>query len=129
LDAAAITLSAIDIPYKATAALCLHSGFLAFRRIANYFDIPNPQDPQYSNDPISIQRDEFDSALNQLVSVGVPLKADREQAWKDFAGWRVNYDRALLVLCPLVMAPYAPWSSDRTPKLKLPPLFIFKKNL
>ena len=23
-------------------------------------------------------------------------QADREQAWKDFAGWRVNYDRALI---------------------------------
>jgi hypothetical protein len=47
----------------------------------------------------------------------VPVKADREQAWRDFAGWRVNYDGVLLALCALVMAPYAPWSSDRSPPL------------
>jgi hypothetical protein len=45
---------------------------------------------------------------------GVPLKADLEQAWRDFAGWRVNYDRVLLPLAALTMAPYAPWSSDRS---------------
>jgi len=25
----------------------------------------------------------------------------------------VNYDRSLIALCRLVMAPFAPWSSDR----------------
>jgi hypothetical protein len=44
----------------------------------------------------------------------VPLKADLDQAWRDFAGWRVNYDRVLLSLAALTVAPYAPWSSDRS---------------
>ncbi|HSM71219.1 MAG TPA: hypothetical protein VK851_06720, partial [Anaerolineales bacterium] len=61
LDAAAITLSSIDIPFEASAALCIRSGFLAFRRIANYFDIPNPQDPHYPESPICVAREEFDS--------------------------------------------------------------------
>lgn len=129
LDAASITLSAVDIPYEASAALCIRSGFLAFRRIAWYFDIPNPQNPQYPTDPISVTRGEFEAVLDQLANAGVPLKADREQAWKDFAGWRVNYDRSLLVLCSLVMAPHATWSSDRAPKFRLPPLFILRKKL
>ena len=128
LDAAAITLSAIDIPYEASAALCMRAGFLCFRRVANYFDIPNPQDPHYPNDPISVTREEFESVLNQLAGAGVPVKSDRDKAWQDFAGWRVNYDRSLLVLCATVMAPRVPWSSDRAPKLKMPPLFIFKKR-
>ena len=98
------------------------------RRIADYFDIPNPQNPQYPADPISITREEFDEVLTKLAEAGLPIKADREQAWKDFAGWRVNYDRVLLVLCSLVMAPQAPWSSDRAPKFKMPPLFILKRN-
>jgi len=42
-----------------------------------------------------------------------PGKPDREQAWQDFAGWRVNYDQVLLALAGLTMAPNAPWSSDR----------------
>jgi hypothetical protein len=129
LDAAALTLSAIDIPYEASAALCIRSGFLAYRRIADYFDIPHSHDPHYPEDPISIKRAEFNAVLDKLAQAGVPIKADREQAWLDFAGWRVNYDRTLLILCTLVMAPKAVWSSDRAPKLKLPPLFILKKKL
>jgi len=42
------------------------------------------------------------------------LRPDRDQTWRDFAGWRVNYDTVLLALAGLTMAPYAPWSSDRS---------------
>jgi len=128
LDAAAITLSAIDIPYEISAALSIRAGFLAFRRIATYFDIPNPQNPTYPDFPICVERAEFDSVLDQLEDAGVPLKPDREKAWKDFAGWRVNYDRSLILLCGLVMAPTAPWSGDRVPFFNLPPFFIIKKH-
>jgi hypothetical protein len=128
LDAAAITVSVIEIPYEISAALCLRAGYLAFRRIANYFDLPNPQDPHYPSTPICVERHEFDEVVDQLVKAGLPIKTDREQAWRDFAGWRVNYDRALILLCGLVMAPQASWSGDRAPQLKLPPLMIFKKN-
>jgi hypothetical protein len=128
LDAAAITLSTVDIPYEVSAALCIRAGFLALRRIALYFDIPSPQDPRYPSTPICIDRHEYDEVVNQLVAGGVPIKADREQAWRDFAGWRVNYDRALILLCGLVMAPHAPWSSDRAPHFDLPPLMLLKKH-
>ncbi len=60
----------------------------------------------------------------ELQAAGVPLKADRDKAWQDFAGWRVNYDAVLLQLCALVMAPPARWSSDRMPprpKVRLRP--------
>ncbi len=129
LDAAAIMLSAIEIPYEISAALCLRAGFLAFRRIANYFDIPNPQDPHYPEVSICVEREEFDSVLDQLAAAGLPLKPDRELAWKNFAGWRVNYDRSLILICGLVMAPKAPWSGDRLPHFHLPPFFILKKKL
>ena len=128
LDAASITLSAVDIPYEVSAALSIRAGFLAFRRIANYFDIPNPQNPHYPDVPICVERAEFDAVINQLVAAGLPVKPDREQAWRDFAGWRVNYDRALILLCGLVMAPHAPWSSDRAPNFDLPPLILLKKH-
>ena len=128
LDAAAITLSTIEIPYEISAALCIRAGFIAFRRIADYFDIPSPQDPHFPATAICIERHEFDEVVDQLAKVGLPIKADREQAWKDFAGWRVNYDRALILLCGLVMAPHASWSSDRAPEFKLTPLMISKKH-
>jgi len=44
----------------------------------------------------------------------VPVKPDREQAWRGFAGWRVNYDAVLLALAALTAAPPARWSSDRS---------------
>lgn len=128
LDAAAITLSATEIPYEASAALCIRAGYLALRRVANYFDIPSPQDPHYPDNPICVDREEFNTVLNQLAEAGLPIKSDRDGAWRDFAGWRVNYDRALILLCALVMAPEAPWSSDRVPQFVLPPLMIFKKH-
>lgn len=128
LDAAAITLSAIEIPYEVSAALCIRAGFLTFRRVANYFDLPNPQDPHYPATQICVERREFNAVIDQLEAAGLPIKEDREQAWRDFAGWRVNYDRALILLCGLVMAPSAPWSSDRMPQFKTPPLMILKKH-
>ena len=127
LDAAALTLAALDVPFEASAALCIRAGFISLRRIADYFDIPYPHDPHFPETPISIDQDEFVAVLDQLEEEGLPVKADREKAWNDFAGWRVNYDRPLLVLNTMVMAPPAFWSSDRAPELKLPSLFLSKK--
>ncbi len=115
LDAAAITLSTIDIPWDVQAALCIRSGYLALRRIAGFFRVALEDNPQFPDAPIHITREEFDAAYDQFAAAGVPLKPDREQAWLDYAGWRVNYDTPLLALCRLTMAPEAPWSSDRVP--------------
>jgi len=113
LDAAALTRSTLDVPTDPQADLCIRAGFIALRRIADYFRIAYNQSPQ-PGDPISISREEFDLACEQLAAANVPLKADRDQAWRDFAGWRVNYDTVLLALAAITMAPYAPWSSDRS---------------
>lgn len=111
LDAAALSLAAVDIEWNPQAALCIRSGFLALRSISNFFQIPYNPDPHFPEDEISIPREEFDLACDLLAEAGVPIKADREQAWVDFAGWRVNYDVPLLALCKMTMAPPAPWSS------------------
>jgi hypothetical protein len=112
LDSASLRASAIDLPRSWQAQLCLRAGYLALRRIAAPYGIQFDPDPA-PTDPISITRDEFDQVLAELADVGVPLRSDRDQAWRDFAGWRVNYDAALLALAGLVMAPFSPWSSDR----------------
>jgi hypothetical protein len=112
LDTAALRAAAIDLPRSYEAELCMRTGYLSLRHLADLFDIDYDVDPQ-PDDPISIERAEFDEVCDQLAAEGVPLKADRDQAWRDFAGWRVNYDRPLLTLCALVAPPYAKWSSDR----------------
>jgi hypothetical protein len=113
LDAAALSRSTLDIPQDFQADLCLRAGYLALRHIADYFQITYNPDPT-PGDPISISRAEFEAAYEQLASNGVPVIPDRDQAWQDYSGWRVNYDQVLIKLAKLVMAPPAPWSSDRT---------------
>ena len=115
LDAAALSRSTLDIPPDPRADLCIRAGFLALRRVADFFNFPHDSNPK-PTDPISITRAEFDAVCDRLTSRGVPLKPDRDQAWRDFAGWRVNYDTVLLALCIVTMAPSAPWSSDRAPE-------------
>jgi hypothetical protein len=112
LDAAAITASSVDMPRNYRAELCLRSGFLSLRHIATVFDIHFDPDPS-PTDPISVTRAEFDEVYDELAANDVPLRADRDQCWRDFAGWRVNYDEVLLGLCALIVPPTAPWSSDR----------------
>ena len=82
-------------------------------QLADFFGIAYDPDPA-PTDPISITRPEFDAALAELEAAGVPLLADRDQAWRDYAGWRVNYDTVLLALAEITMAPYAPWTADRS---------------
>lgn len=113
LDAAALTLSCVDVPREPEPQLCIRAGFLTLRRIADLFDVDHDPDPQ-PTDPISVSRAEFDEAYETLAAAGVPLVEDREQAWRDFQGWRVNYDVVLVALAGLLMAPYAVWSSDRS---------------
>jgi hypothetical protein len=88
--------------------------WFALRRIADFFDLRYDPDPRWPGQTLSIDRREFDQVCRELAAAGVPLKAYPEQAWRDFAGWRVNYDQVLLALAALTMAPYAPWSSDRS---------------
>jgi hypothetical protein len=118
MDAAALRLAVLNIPFTPAPGLCIRSGFLALREIADFFGFEHDADPA-PDDPISIDRSEFIEIYEELAGNGLPVKADRDRAWRDFAGWRVNYDRVLLALCSLVMAPYAPWSSDRSPTAPL----------
>jgi hypothetical protein len=112
LDAAALTISALDIPRQPAAELCIRAGYLALRRIGDFFVMP--YDPRPSpTDQISIRRAEFEAVCAHLAEVGAPLRTDGEQAWRDFSGWRVTYDAVLLRFASLCWAAEAPWSSDR----------------
>jgi hypothetical protein len=127
LDGAALYISSVDVPRSADPEYMIRSGYLALRHIADFFAIPHDPDPA-PTDPISISRAEFDEAFDQMAAAGVPMKPDRERAWRDFAGWRVNYDTVLLELARLTMAPPAPWSSDRVPEGNFTPP-ILRRNV
>jgi hypothetical protein len=105
------------------AQLCVRAGYIALRKISNVFGIRFDPDPHWPGQQISIAKSEFDEVYDELAREGVPVTSDREQAWRDFAGWRVNYDAVLLALAALTVAPPAKWSSDRSPAFpRLAPL-------
>lgn len=120
LDGAAMMISAVDAPTNVQANLCIRAGYTALRRISDYFGVAYNPDPK-PDDPISVSRESFERALEILATEGVPVKPDHEQAWKDWSGWRVNYDVPLLALARLTMAPPAPWSSPDMPEQRRPP--------
>jgi hypothetical protein len=113
LDAASFRAAVLDLPPNAPSQLCIRAGYLALRRIAHFYSLPFNPDPT-PDDPISIDRSEFVAAYQELAAAGVPLRPDVDAAWRDWKGWRVNYDEPLLGLAGLTIAPYAPWSSDRS---------------
>jgi len=107
LDSAAFTASTLDLPRNSQAELCIRAGYLCLRRIADFFRVSYDPDPA-PTDPISVTKQEYDEVYDALAAEGLPLKTDREQAWRDFAGWRVNYDKVLVAIAALIMAPEAP---------------------
>jgi hypothetical protein len=119
LDAASLRLSAIDLPFDPQAGFCLRGGTFALRAVARYFDLPFDPDPG-PTESTSITEDEFFDACDSLAAAGIPVRDDRDEAWQRFNGWRINYDQVLIGLAGLVMAPYAPWSSDRSLRYRRP---------
>lgn len=111
LDSAALMLSTVETPANPRAALCIRSGYVALRQIASFFGITHQANPR-PDTPISITRQEFDQACQDLTAQGIPLKPNLDQAWQDFRGWRINYDDVLIALANLTMAPPVLWVSD-----------------
>src|ERR671933_2157998 len=66
LDGAAIAQSCFP-ERSAQAQLCLRAGYVALRRIADFFGIPYEPNPS-PDDPITVARDEFDAAFDRLAA-------------------------------------------------------------
>src|SRR6201996_8742734 len=113
LDSAALFLAlspgkAPEVP----ARLCLRSGFLCFNRIARAMgiDIPDEADPEAG---ISLTYAEFLDAVARMREVGFPIERTPEEAWPEFVGWRVNYERAAYAVAAAVDSVPALWSGPR----------------
>ncbi len=123
LDGAALYLSLVpDAPGAISARLCLRGGFTCLTTIARArgFSVPDEADP---NDGITLTYEEFVEAIDRLASVDFPLERSNEEAWRDFVGWRVNYEAAAYAIARAVDAPPALWSGPRRhPIPTIPPL-------
>jgi hypothetical protein len=122
LDSAALLLSlAPEQAPVVPARLCLRGGKDCLTRVAQAmgFDVPDEVDP---DNGISLTYDEFLDAVKRLEQVGFPLTRAPSDAWPDFVGWRVNYERAAYEIARAVDAVPALWSGPRRfPATPIPP--------
>lgn len=102
LDATAIH-EAIHETGDPDAQLCIRSGFLALREVADQFGYTHDPNPA-PDDPISVDRSEFDAVVAELAEAGLEMTRTGDAAWQAFAGWRVNYDTVLNQLAELTGA-------------------------
>ena len=119
LDAAALFNAAIDVTPSPTAGLCIRAGWLNLRRIADYLKVPYPTQLD-SATPITITRHEFDHVIDRLHRGGVPIVPDRDAAWRDFQGWRVNYDAIIEAFYKVFTCPRTNWHDADTQPLVEP---------
>lgn len=122
LDSAALilTLAPEEAP-TVPARLCLRGGFQCLSRIARAMslDIPEEMDPDAG---ISLSYEEFLEAVSRMREVGFPITRDPADAWPEFTGWRVNYERAAYGIAEAVDAVPALWSGPRhQPTQQIPP--------
>jgi hypothetical protein len=113
LDSAALFLvlspkSAPVVP----ARLCLRGGFQCFNQIARAMgiDVPDERNP---GDTISLTYEEFLEAIERMREVNFPIERDPAEAWPEFVGWRVNYERSAYAVAEAVDAVPAMWSGPR----------------
>jgi hypothetical protein len=107
LDSAALTASTLRDVEGYQAALCIRSGYLSLRRLADYYGLDYDPEPR-PDGPISVSRADFDATVARLSDEGVSVKEDLDRCWTDFAGWRVNYDEVLTALERMVALPTSP---------------------
>jgi hypothetical protein len=122
LDSAALYLALSPKGAPAVPArLCLRGGFTCFAEVARAMGIQVPQ----NSDPargISISYEDFLDAVARLRKVDFPIERDPAEAWPDFVGWRVNYERAAYGIAAAVDAVPALWSGPRRrPASPIPP--------
>jgi hypothetical protein len=94
------------------ARLCLRSGFICFRRIAQTMGIDLPEEPA-PDAAISLTYAEFLDGIEKMRKVDFPIERDPEEAWHDFTGWRLNYEQAAYAVAFAVDAVPALWSGPR----------------
>jgi hypothetical protein len=123
LDSAALFLALSPSAAPVVPArLCLRGGFRCFNRIAQAmgFDIPQEPGPDAGT---TVTYAEFLDAVGRMREVGFPIERDPAEAWPDFVGWRVNYERAAYAVAAAVYAVPALWSGPRQhPVSPIPPI-------
>lgn len=112
LDAAALDQALRPTASPLSARLCLRTGYMALRSIADTAGIEVDHDP-HPDDPIALTPADLAGAVTRLRAAGYEPERSVDDAWPHFHGWRVNYEAAAYALAKRIDAPPAPWSGPR----------------
>ena len=114
MDSAAMDLALNPQLSQGPARYALREGFVAIRDIARAEGLAAPDDPD-PTEPIDVTPEEFARVCAMLASVGYPMARTPQEAYPDFRGWRVNYERSAYALASRIDAVPAAWSGPRHP--------------
>jgi len=115
LDSAALylSLSPGSAP-EVEARLCLRSGLICLGEVARAMGLNAPvADAPDMAAGLELTYEDFLEAVERLREVDFPIERDPAEAWQDFSGWRVNYEKAAYAIALAVSAVRAPWSGPR----------------
>ncbi len=115
MDSAALYHATSPAQTPRQARLCLSMGINCLRSMARALQIPYDDDP-LPTAGIRLSRQEFDEGFRRLEAVNFPAERDADEAWRNFVGWRVNYEPIVDALTAIIVPPPAPWFIVR-PKL------------
>ncbi len=114
LDAAALVDSSLDLTTDPEADRLVRFGSRTLRGVLEPLRLRCPEQPKWPETPINITQQEFEDAYGHLQQSGLPMKQDRNAAWKTFAQHRVQYECSLMTLVRLKKPPRgARWTTDR----------------
>ena len=91
MDSAALYHAVSPSQTPRQARLCLSMGINCLRSMARALRIPYDDDPLPTAN-IRLSCHEFDEGFRRLESVNFPAERTADEAWRNFQGWRVNYE-------------------------------------
>ncbi|HWE14670.1 MAG TPA: hypothetical protein VG365_14205 [Solirubrobacteraceae bacterium] len=122
LDGAALMMTTCDVPRQSISETCVDAGVGALVAIADFLGIPHEPEPE-ADAEISLPREIYETARQDLTRLGVPVRGDACSTWPEFRRVRVRYEPLIAVLGRMTDAPRSDWSSwsDAVPRHS-PPL-------
>ena len=114
LDAAALVDSSIDLSTDPAAERLVRFWARTLHQVLEPLRLHCPEKPKWPETPSNITQQEFEEAYVHFQQAGLPMKPDKDAAWRAFAQHRVQYECQLMTLVRLKKPPRgARWTTDR----------------
>jgi hypothetical protein len=108
MDSAALFHASSPDQTPQQARLCLSMGIRCLRSMARALKIEHDADP-LPTAGTRLTRADFEEGWRRLQEVKWPAERDLEETWRNFQGWRVNYEPIVDALTHLILPPPSPW--------------------